>query len=135
MVPDIPILIIELAGNHPGTGDPYDVDAVIATGQLNAVNREVNKSAMSGDELFAATDETQFVGLSGHKQSAWLAFCGRESIDPFGAANVALVTWVFGTGSATFVTLAEIRKTSVSRAVELGLGLIKPGHVEEARYQ
>ena len=88
---------------------------------------------MSGDELFAATDDTQFQSLAVDQRSLWMSFCGRDTIDPFGTANVNFVTEIFGGGSATLSALAAARKDDVSRAVELELGTVKPGHIEEAR--
>ena len=40
---------------------------------------------------------------------------------------------VFGGGSATITALQALRVEAVSRAVELGLGTIYPGHVQNAR--
>ena len=129
---DIPKLKTELAAGHPDTG-AYDADAQIAADQLNAVNRSINRASMSGDEMFSHTDTTDFAGLTAAKQSNWLAFCGRDSIDPWGAANVAFVQWIFGAGAATLTALAGARTTDVSRAVEVGIGFVHAGHVAEAR--
>ena len=129
---NIPALAAELTAGHPDTG-AYNVDDQIAANQLNAVNRSRNIASLSGDGLFSATDTVEFAALTEAKKSNWLAFCGRESVDPFGAANVAFVNWVFGGGSTTISSLASLRTESVSRAVELGLGFVQPGHVENAR--
>jgi hypothetical protein len=122
----------ELDAGHPDTG-AYNADAQLAADQINAVNRTVNVSSLSGDQLFSATDSTEFGALTDHKQNIWLAFCGRDSIDPFGASNVALVNWIFGGGSATITALASLRTRSVSRADELGIGRVAAGTVEQAR--
>ena len=129
---NIPALAAELTAGHPDTG-AYNVDDQIAANQLNAVNRSRNITSLSGDDLFSATDTVEFAALTEAKQSNWLSFCGRESVDPFGAANVAFVNWVFGGGSTTISSLATFRTESVSRAVELGLGFVFAGHVQNAR--
>ena len=106
---------------------------------LNTEYRTRNLARISGDEAFAATDATEFGNLGdtqeerSHKQVLWLSFCGRTSIDPFGSANVSLVQWVFGGGSVTISNLADIRTEPCSRAVELGLGEVAVGHIENAR--
>ena len=100
---------------------------------INTVYREVNLSSLSGDEVFAATDGGEFGGLTDHKQAIWLAFCGRDSIDPFGTSNVALVQWVFGAGSDTNTALGDLRKRDASRAEELGIGQVRTGDVIQAR--
>jgi hypothetical protein len=131
---DIQALRTELDAGHPDTG-AYNADSLLAAGELNAVIRTRNRSSLSGDAMFAATNASEWTALTDHQQNLWVAFTGKESIDPFGSANVALVTSLFGGGSATLTALAALRKEDVSRAVELGLGTITPGDVEIARAQ
>lgn len=122
----------ELLAGHPDTG-AYNVDDVLATGELNAVNRTVNKSSLTGDEIFAATDKIEFGALTDHHQEMWVGFCGRDSIDPTGTANIDFLDHVFGVSSTTKTTLASLRQETVSRAVELGLGLLRVGDIQNAR--
>ena len=129
---DLVALKAELLAGHPDTG-AYDADAATAATQLNAVNRTRNLTSLTGDVMFGATDDTEFAGLTDLKKQLWVSFCGRDSIDPFGSANVAFVTWIFGGGSGTITTLATLRKEDLSRAAELGFGFIYPGHVQDAR--
>ncbi len=131
---NIAALVAELMAGHPDTG-VYSGTAATAAGQLNAVNRTTVKSSMSGDEIFAATNAIEFVTITDHKRGMWLSFCARDSIDPAGASNVALVNWIFGDSSATLTALAAARTNDVSRAQELGLGKVGVGHVQIARAQ
>lgn len=128
---DISALVAELTAGHPDTG-AYDADAVTAAGQLNAVNRTTNKTSMSGSEVLNAVDAGEWGALdAAGKQTVWdIVHLG--TVDPFGV-EATLMTGVFGPPSATITALAAARKNNVSRAVELGLGLIKAGHVIEAR--
>jgi len=130
---DITKLKTLLASPHPISG-PWNADDALAAAQFNVENITPIKSSMSGDEVFAATDAVEFGGLVEHKQQLWMAFCGRDSINPAGVSNVALVSWVFGGGSATLTALKEVRKEKISLAVREGLGFVYPGHVENARY-
>lgn len=129
---DIAKLKTELAAGHPGTG-AYDPDAEIAAGQLNAVNRTKPLTSLSGDTVFAATNTGEFTGLTDHKQATWVSFCSRATIDPFSAANIAFVDWIFGDASATLTALAALRTVPASRAVEQGIGDVTPGDVQIAR--
>jgi len=124
----------ELTAGHPVTG-AYDADAATAAAQLNAVNRTKNLSSLSGDAMFGATDSASFASLSDIKKQLWVSFCGRDSIDPFGASNVNFVTWIFGAGTDTLTNLAALRKEDVSRSEELGFGTVRPGTINEARNQ
>ena len=110
-----------------------------AAADLNISNRTRNRTSMTGDEIFQATDPGEFNGLgSGQGNSAddqghWLSFCGRDTIDPFASANVQFVTDIFSAGSTTLANLQAVRVESITRAVELGLRPVKVGHVAVAR--
>ncbi len=129
---DLVALKAELTAGHPVTGAYHATDSTAAA-ELNAANRTRIKNAMSGDEIFSATDATEFGALADHKQQIWLAFCGRDTVDPSGASNVALVNWVFGAGSTTLAALAAARLETISRVTELGLGKVATGTVQAAR--
>lgn len=128
---DINALAVELAGEHPVTG-PYDADNATAAEQLNAVNRTHNRTSMTGREVAAEIVDAEYDELSDAKKSHILSLSSGDDIDPFGfAANV--VKDVFGADSDTVAALAAVRVETVSRAVELRLGTVYPGHVENAR--
>ena len=130
---DYAILRAELLAGHPDTG-AYAADAETAANQGNAVNRTRIRESMSGDEIFQQTDKVEFASLTTEKQQLWLAFCGRDQIDPSKDANIDFVKWVYGDGSNTVSNLNTARTEQVSRFVEIDLGVVAPGHVENARY-
>lgn len=121
-----------LAVDHPVSGAWNPGDAQAAN-QFMAEDISRVKSAMSGDELFAATDKGEFGGLTDHKQQIWLAFCGRDSINPGSVANVELVEWVFGDPSITRSALLAARTEMISLATQESLGDVKTGHIQQAR--
>lgn len=108
-------------------------DEAVAASMNDTIDRSRNLSSLTGDQIFDATDSTEFAALTDHKQGLWLSFCGRDTIDPFGSSNVAFVQWVFGGGSTTASSLGSLRTESVSRATELGLGVVRVNNVTEAR--
>lgn len=128
---DIAALAAELATGHPDTG-AYSADDATAAAELNAVNRGLPKNSLTGDELFTATVAADFAGLSDAQRLLWVGWCNTDR-DPFNAANVAFVTYIFGDGSDTLAALGALRDRPVSRAVELWLGLVRVGNVQEAR--
>ena len=91
-----------------------------AADDLNTVYRPRNRTSMSGDEVFASI-ESQAVwdGLTNNQRLEFLALCGRDSIDPFGVANVNFVKSIFGGASGTVSNLAAARVESITRAQEL----------------
>lgn len=121
----------ELDAGHPDTG-AYDANNLLAADQLNTANRTVDRSVLTGDDLFTATVAAEFAALTDHKQAVWISFCSKD-INPFASANVAFVQWVFGAGSATVTALAVIRTETKSRAFELDFGVVREGDVEYAR--
>jgi hypothetical protein len=106
---------------------------------MNTVYRTRNRDSMTGDEIFNAADPAEFAALANgqgnnpDEKNHFMAFCGRDSIDPFAANNVQFITDLFPVGSTTVINLQAARIENISRAVELGMGIIKPGHVQDAR--
>lgn len=121
----------ELDAGHPTTG-AYSADRDTAADQINAINRTKPRNSMTGDEVFQATDATEFTGLSADNRQLWMAFCARDNLDPYGTANVALVTDIFS-GGTTLTNLQSLRVANCSRADELGFGSVGPADIEDAR--
>lgn len=126
------ILVDELT-NDPLTRGYSGMTNAQVVSSLNTVDRSRNKTSLSGDEIFQATDPTQYGALTDTQKSQWLAFCGRDSLDPFATANVTVVTEIFGGGSTTVTNLNSLRTESVSRGEEIGFGKVREGDVQDAR--
>ena len=104
---------------------PGYVDATNPTdqAQLDWCNELVtrNKTSLTGDELFNSADTAEQNALTSEQRSEWLALCGRDSIDPFGGANVSLVIQLFGAGSDTVTALQTLRTEQVDRLTNDGV--------------
>jgi len=90
---------------------------------------------MTGAEILAATDSTEYAGLSDAKKAQYLSFTsGNDTIDP-AAGGIAqeIIVDIFGAGSVTVTTLALLRQETISRAEELGLGFVIIGDIQNAR--
>ena len=109
------------------------MDDLAVCASINEVDRTRARS-LSGDEAFGATDGPEFVGLTVEKRQLWMSMTSRATISP-SPANVAVVGWLFGAGSATLAALAALAVESISRAAELGLGTVYEGHVQFVRAQ
>ena len=110
----------ELDAGHPTTG-AYNVDDATAAAEINAENRTVPRASMNGDEIFAATDNAEFIGLTDHKRQLWVSFTSKDIINAYDATNIEFVDYIFGVSSDTKAILADLRSQDISRAVELGL--------------
>ncbi|HUU84201.1 MAG TPA: hypothetical protein VM243_11925 [Phycisphaerae bacterium] len=129
---DYAVLKTELTDDPLTRGYTGMTDAEVVV-DLNTKYCKRNRPSISGDEAFTATVANEFATLTDHKRILWVSWCGKDTIDPFGAANVAFVNWLFGEGSGTIVALNAIRLEAISRAAELGLGVVNEGHVQTAR--
>jgi len=104
----------------------------VAAGQLNAANRTQNRSSMTGSEILQQIDKGEFNTLSATDQQRIWDLLHLGTLNPFGVES-NLMADIFTGGSATITALQAARKIGVSRAVEIGLGFVSPGHVLEAR--
>lgn len=128
---NIAALSAELTSDTLARGYAGMNDEAVAI-DLNTVYRETNKSSMSGSEVANAMNKAEFDALSDtDKRTIWDVL-HLGSINPFGI-EADIFTSVFGNESATIVALAAARKNDVSRATELGLGVVGSGHVGIAR--
>lgn len=133
---DISKLADELANDPLARGYAGMTDQQAAD-DLNSLYRERDKQSLTGDELFQQTDPSEYASLTDTKKSHWLAFTGKDVVDPFATNNVEFVKSLFPQGTTTLTNLANARKESISRAQELNLlgrsEEIGPAHVAEAR--
>ena len=117
--------------------DPLIIGYSVLTDQqvadsMNAETRSRNRASMTGREVANEVVNSEYDALTDAQKAQFLALIASEDLDPFGlGANV--VKDIFGTGSTTVADLATARVESISRAVELGIPTVKPGHVEDAR--
>ncbi len=106
-------------------------DSEIAV-DINTVYRTVDKATMTGSEVLNAIDKGEFNTLSiTNKQLLWdILHIGN--INPFGIEATLFID-IFGGASATIISLQALRKNNVSRAMELGIGKVREGHIILAR--
>lgn len=129
---DYQIIATELTTDPLARGYSGMTDEQVVA-DMNTVYRQIPRSSMSGDEIFSATDNTEFIGLTDIKRDLWVSFTGKDFIDPFGSSNVDFVIWVFGGGSTTVSSLQALRQQDVSRSVELIGRDVFVSDIEDAR--
>lgn len=93
-----------------------------------------SKASLSGSEIFAATDSTEFGALTPESRNEWLTLCAIDSVDPSnGLPAAATAVRLFGGASTTVSNLNTLRTIPMTRAEELGVGSIVLGDVQNAR--
>jgi len=118
--------------NDPLTRGYATMNDLEVAQSLNAVDREVNRTSISGSELLGLADSTEYSSLNDIQRDNWLALCGVDSIDPFGSA-VQLISSIWTGNPLTIANLQAARTETLSLAQELRLPKVKEGHVQETR--
>ena len=100
---------------------------------LNTEYRTITAQYISGSVIFNATDDIEYAALADTGKASWDRLCAIDSVDTSGGIAKAREAELFGAGTATRTNLVAARKTTVSRAVELGIGEVNEGDVKHAR--
>ena len=128
---DMEILKTELSTDPLSRGYASMSDEEAAT-DLNTLNISRNRTSMTGREVADEIVDAEYDVLSEDEKTQVLALVASDTLDPFGfGANV--IKDIFGVGSDTVAALASARVETISRATELGLGVVKVGWIIEAR--
>lgn len=129
---DIQALATELTTDPLSRGYSGMADEAAADSLNNTIDRNRNRTTMTGREMADNIDNGEYDVLADVKKQQIISLSGSSDIDPFGfVANV--LKDVFGVPSVTITALQAARVETVSRATELGLGWVRPGNVNEAR--
>jgi hypothetical protein len=108
-------------------------NAEVADSLNNTIDRNVNKTNVTGSEVWALVDYTEYSALTVDERNEVRTLCGIDNHDPFGP-SADLVQDIFGGGAGpnTVAALSAYRVDTVSRATELGFGFVTEGDVEKA---
>jgi hypothetical protein len=129
---DYVALNAELLAGHPDTG-PYNADDQLAADQLNLVNRTRNRTSMTGKEVKDQIDQADWDTRTEGQQQTLLSLFARDDLDPFGIDAHIFQESMTGAVGTSVADLAAYRVEAVSRAVELGFGVVTAAEVETAR--
>lgn len=120
--------------NGPGVANPGPdpmSDIQIVT-DINTTYRERDRASLTGSEVYQAVDDTELAALTSDERIEVWNILHLDNLDPFGHEASRFQT-IFPVGGATILALQAVRKESITRAQELGLGIVHLGHVEAAR--
>lgn len=109
-------------------------NAQIAT-SLNTANRTRTATHLAGSVIYEQIVVSEYLALTAEqKAEVWDIIHLGENIDvrPGSKARTRFIS-LFGAGSGTINAIASVLNTSISRAEELGLGVISEGLVAEAK--
>jgi hypothetical protein len=117
------ILEDEIAGDPLGRGYSGMTDAQLLD-SLNTANRNRDRTEMTGREVKAQVNVTEYNALTDAKKQQMIELLKQEDLNLFGLDKNILAD-IFGGGSTTGINLATARVESISRGVEIGWGMVK----------
>ena len=109
-----------LVRGYSGMTDQELVDS------LNTADRSRNRTSMTRSEIMQAVVPAAYNALAGDDLVAFWGLLSVETLNPFGVEADVMID-IFGSGSATITALGTARVESISRAVEVGAGVITLG--------
>ncbi len=101
--------------------------------RLNVVDREVDVKMVTGQSLFEAVKPSEYLALTSEQRGTLHMLVGMGNILVNGMNTKAALLAMFGAGSVTRANLAVLQRQDVSRAQELGLGIVYEGHIQGVR--
>lgn len=124
------ILTDELT-NDPLSRGYSSMDSQQVADDLKDEYRSRIRALMTSTEIFNAVNIDEFMALADGHRNDILGLLAFGSLNPQGK-EATVFTRIFGAQSQTIQALAQERQEPVSRAVELGIGGLRAGDVEEA---
>ncbi len=116
------ILEDEIVNDPLGRGYSGMDDATLIT-NLNTKDRTRNRTSMTGREVKEQVDVLEYNALTDAKKQQFIELIKRDDLDLFGLDRDILID-IFGGGSTTVAELVTARVESISRAVEIGVGIV-----------
>ena len=126
----------ELLAGHPDTG-AYNADSQLAADQLNTVNRTLARDIMSASEIFEAITVADWDARTDiQKEKIRLVLDLGDQINVGAGTKARLMLQNALTGATdSIANLSALASPAVSRAQELGFGVVTRFEVETARTQ
>lgn len=119
--------------NDPLTRGYSSMSDQEAANDLNTEYRTRNRVSMTPSEVYNCVVVSEWTALTdAQRAEIWDILHMGDPLNPFGLERDRFVT-IFGGGSTTIANLASARAESISRAEELGLGILLASDVLKAR--
>lgn len=100
---------------------------------MNTVYRTRNRAAVTGKEVKDQIVSADWISRSDAQKSQLLALFARDDLDPFGIDAEIFTDAMSGAAGSSVADLAAYRVENISRAEELGFGVVLLATVESAR--
>lgn len=124
-------LSAEITNDPLGRGYAGMTDEQVAA-SLMVENRTVNRPHLAGFEITDAIVDAEWDALTANQKQQIMMLAAVQRIPASGFA-AKIIQDAFAPGTQTRANILAARNQTVSRATELGLGRVRPGHVVAAR--
>lgn len=118
-----------MALGYAGKSDQQIADLLNSMG----TGRVIGRSIVPSQEIIEATVPGEWAALAAAEKQRYQTITGAGEVNLKGPNTRAMLGAMFGAGTQTRTNLVALQTKTVSRAEELGLGFIYPGHVAKAR--
>ena len=106
-----------------------------AADDLNTVYRTRDRTSMTGKEVKDRIKTADWASRTDAQKSQLLSLVARNDLDPFGIDADIFVDAMTGSVDTSVADLAIYRVEIISRAAELGFGVVNEFTIETARNQ
>ncbi len=120
-----------LIDGHPVTASDYTGTPEAVAIEINEENINTNADDINANSLMNTIDETEYNALVASERQTIEMVLRMPEIDPNGM-GITLFKLAFGGGN-TSTAVDALSQKIISHAVQEGIGVVKPGHVIEAR--
>lgn len=98
-----------------------------------ATGRTIVRTVIPSHEILEATVPGEWAALTAAEKQRYQTITGAGQVNLRGSNTRSALAAMFGAGTTTRANLIALQKVVVSRAEELGLGRVEPGHIGKAR--
>lgn len=130
---DIAALATELTTDPLARGYSAMTNQQAADSLNNVKDRPRDRGVISSYEIIDATVPAEWAALSAAEKQRYQTIVGAGQVNTKNPNTRAAFLAMFAAGTTTRTNLAALQTELVSRAVELGLGVVGDGHVASAR--
>lgn len=122
----------EVLTDPEGLGYSALSDQGVADSLNDATQRARDVISVSSADIHDALDPSEYTALTTSQKAVLSDIFSLSEVRVQGNTRTVLLS-LFASGSATRAALVALTAENISRATELGLGVVKVGHVMEAR--
>lgn len=125
-------LWLEISLDPENIGYAKKTNAEIAD-LVNITTGPIERGTVAAYEIIEATEPAEFIALTAAAKQIYQIITGAGTVNIRGPNTRKALAGMFGAGTTTRANLLALQTETQTRATQLGLGAVYPGHVGKAR--